>query len=338
MTDIRSDDEARQILSWAGHLVETHDDFRRTGGQYMKEWAEAYLDRPETVQKPAIGVHGRNAQWFDSIDYDVVERAKLQSIKMMSLTDPSVFATLKQRFPAIRLVTRLYDDRFNAGNATNEADYGYRVSPSTFADRMSPKIDTLRAFCNEFEVHNEPNHLAHYEGWGQTDEHARDFQRWFLETYRILKSRFPSVSFGYPGLAVPHNDFRWLDLNRQAIERADFLGCHCYWQTPSGQERNHLSDTWGLRFKVYHQKFPDKPIYITEAGNSNFQSGISLPDQKMATETVEWLTEVIKYPYIQATAFFILSSPDQTWSSFAWRLENGYIRPVVDAVGRMGHS
>ncbi|MEZ4712543.1 MAG: N-acetylmuramidase domain-containing protein, partial [Caldilineaceae bacterium] len=49
-------------------------------------------------------------------------------------------------------------------------------------------------------------------------------------------------------------------------------------------------------------------------------------------EYQQWLSEVFKYPYIGSASFFILSSPDKTWDSFAWRT-GGSIKGGI--VGRM---
>ena len=274
------------------------------------------------------GIHGRNDTVWQEADFQIVKAARLGAVKLLSLTGPGVFDRLKRDDPDIVLITRLYDSRIAQDT---------HPTPAEFAARMIPQIKAVEPYCNLFEIHNEPNHLQRIEGWGQEDHHAQDFNNWFLRVYDRLKEACPWASFGFPGLAIPHRDLEWIEICRPAVERADWLGVHCYWQTPPGQERNHLADFWGLRFKYYHQKFPDKTIHITECGNSNNQASPPIPtsEDELARQVVEYYQECARYPYLGAACFFILSSPDPTWSFFTWRTEDERWKPVVQAVAQM---
>lgn len=275
-----------------------------------------------------VGLHGRNNVTFAEVDFQVVNTARIEAMKVMGQTDPAVFKRLKQENPNIDLITRLYDDRFGTNT---------HPSAEQFAAKQIPVIKALQPYCAKFEVHNEPNHLKGYEGWGQEDYHAKDFNTWFLRVYDLLKAACPWAKLGFPGLAIPHRDLEWIELCRPSVERADWLGVHCYWQTPAGQEKNHLTDFWGLRFKYYHQKFPTKIIEITECGNSNIQAEppIAISDETLGRQFVEYFQELFKYPYLNSASFFILSSQDPAWDFFTWRSENGRIKPVVQLVGQM---
>jgi hypothetical protein len=98
---------------------------------------------------------------------------------------------------------------------------------------------------------------------------------------------------------------------------------------------NHLADFWGLRFKYYHEKFPNKIIDLTEVGNSNVQNRIPFTRDSHAREFTEYLAECFKYPYLNSASFFIMSSPDPTWDGFSWRNESGEIYPITRAVRDM---
>ena len=275
-----------------------------------------------------VGLHGRNNVTFDEIDYQVIHTANIETLKMMGQTQATVFKRLKQENPNIELITRLYDDRFGVNK---------RPTPQEFAEKQLPIMRALQPYCAKFEVHNEPNHLQGYEGWGQEDYHAQDFNRWFLRVYDLLKNALPWALLGFPGLAIPHRDLQWIEICRPAVERADWLGVHCYWQTPPGQGKNHLVDFWGLRFKYYRQKFPRKILDITECGNSNIQADppIAISEDSLARQYVEYYQEVFKYPYLNSASFFLLSSQDPTWDFFAWRSESGRVKPVVQQVKQM---
>jgi hypothetical protein len=274
-----------------------------------------------------VGVHGRNDHNYHGGDYDLVREAKIESIKMMSFNPLHVFHQLRDINPDLDFVVRLFEGGVGPG--------GNHPTPAQFAQAFIPIMQQLQPIATKFEVHNEPNHLAGIEGWGQEDHHASDFNSWFLEVYDRLKQACPWASLGFPGLAIPHRDLEWVEICRPAVERADWLGVHCYWQNPTSTEGHHLDDFWGLRFQSYHSKFPGKLIEITEFGNSNGQSGFPVDRDKIAQEYVEYYQELFEYPYLVSASAFIMSAPQADWEIFVWRRENGQFFPVVGAVGNM---
>ena len=68
---------------------------------------------------------------------------------------------------------------------------------------MIPLMTQLRPYVTKFEIHNEPNHVYRYEGWGARDDDAQNFNNWFLEVYRRLKDAHPWAELGFPGLCDP---------------------------------------------------------------------------------------------------------------------------------------
>ncbi len=283
------------------------------------------------VRTCRVGLHGRNAEFFEEVDYQVVREARIETLKMMSETHPDVYKRLREENPDIEFIVRLRDDRMGVNQ---------HPTPEEFVERMVPIMNRLRPFTAKFEIHNEPNHLKRYEGWGDTDDDARDFNQWYQRVFRLLKERCPWSVLGFPGLAVPHRDLEWVEICRPSVEMSDFLGVHCYWQTTPQELRNHLADFWGLRFKYYHEKFPNKIIDLLEAGNSNSQSSdpavrAFVNAEDVARQFVEYFQELFKYPYLNSASPFILSSPDPEWDWFAWRKESGEVKPVVAAVRDM---
>jgi hypothetical protein len=241
---------------------------------------------------------------------------------MLSIVEPSVYARLRQEHPDVEFIVRLYDDRLNRDS---------RPSPAHFVARMVPIVNRLKPYATKFEIHNEPNHVQGIEGWGPSDGSARSFRSWYVQVLSALRSACPWARFGFPGLALnhPHRDLAWLDICRDAIEASDWLGCHCYWQYG-----NMMSDHWGLRFKLYHQRFPDMQIEITEFGNST----PNLSRDEMARQYVQYYQELNKYPYLGSANSFIASTPDPAWIRFVWMKEGGEMMPVVDSVGSMDRS
>ena len=279
-----------------------------------------------------VGLHGRNDETFYDIDYRVMRDANVEVVKMMSHTKPEIFARIWHEKPDVEIITRLYDARIKYGHPT----------PAEFTAKMIPTMQSLQGYCRKFHVADEPNHIARYEGWGPEDDDAQSFNGWFLEVYDRLKDACPWASIGFPGLAVPHfahRDRAWLDICRPAIEQADWLGVHCYWQTPPDRSSVMFDESFGLTFKYYHQQYPHKTLEILECGNSNVQSDWhsrwAIPQDDVAQEYVAWLQEVFKYDYINSASFFILSSQDTQWSFFAWRTEQNWTKSVVQRVGQM---
>jgi hypothetical protein len=277
-----------------------------------------------------VGLDGRNDTVFQEADYQLVREAKIETLKMMSLTDPAVFARIQQENPGVEFIVRLYDDRMNANG---------HPTPKEFADRMIPVMRSLQPYAVKFEVGNEPNHFRRFEGWGPTDADAQNFNAWFLEVYGLLKAAHPWAELGYPALATPdsyHRDKAWLALTREAVERADWLGVHCYWQSPPDKPNTMFDEAHGLCFKYYHELFPDKPLEMTEFDNDNVVWDLPpLAADQIAQEAVTYYQELFKYPYIRSASAFIMSSPDARWDYFAWRTDSGGFKPAVAAVADM---
>jgi len=310
-----------------------------------------------------VGVHGRNDYWeckFEKRDYELIERAGIEHVKMIisdqAAVNPQVLRNAVEVCKRLReiksdmdFVVRLFDAgvRFDP-----EKRKGVHPTPQEFANKFGPMMNRLYEECPyvvRFEVINEPNHIGGLGGWGPEADQARDFSRWFLETYDLLKDTCPwEASLGFPGL-VPHHglkpdapqlgaDLDWIEICRDAVERADWLGVHCYWQNPNYTEGNHLHPDWGLHFEAYHDLFPDKIIELTEFGNSNGQTpGLPIDRERIAQEYVEYYQELFKYPYINSAAAFIMSSREGPWEEqgFTWRRESGEFFPVVERVGAM---
>jgi hypothetical protein len=226
-----------------------------------------------------VGLHGRNDQFFEEGDYQVIREARIETLKMMSLTDPLVFKRIRDDHPDMEFIVRLHDDRIGEG---------HHPTPQEFAERLIPIMKDLQPYATKFEIHNEPNHQDRIEGWGDTDENARDFNQWYQRVFDLLKAECPWALLGFPGLAIPHRDREWIEICRPSVEMSDFLGVHAYWQTTQQEPNNHLSRVWGLRFKSYHALFPDKVIDILEAGNSNARDGLPITDQEIADQLVEF--------------------------------------------------
>jgi len=297
-----------------------------------------------------VGVHGRNDPWqkFEEFDYRLIERAGIEHVKMMIsdvAADPQVMRNAVGIYERLRRIKSDMDFvvRLDDPHHVNE---GGHPTPQDFANRLIPVMTDLHRACPyvvKFEVLNEPNHPDRIGGWGPEADQARKFSDWFLETYNRLKEACSWAKLGFPGLAIPHGpapglDLDWVEICRPAVERADWLGVHCYWQNPTHADRNHRHPDWGLRFKNYQKLFPDKVIEISEFGNSNGQDpNLSVDRERIAQEYVEYYQELFEYSYVNSAAAFIMSAPYGPWEEqgFTWRKESGEFFPVVERIGAM---
>lgn len=272
-----------------------------------------------STSRARVGLNGRNHAQFAEADYELIRRARIETLKTVSITPPDVYARLRRENPNLEFIVRLHDDRMGRR---------HHPTPDQFVARMVPIMEALRSYAAKFEIHNEPNHVDRIEGWGPTDEDAKSFLTWYLQVLAKLRQACPWASLGFPGLALqdPHRDLEWLAICKQAILASDWLGCHCYWQ-----QDNMLSDQWGLRFKLYHERFPDLAIEITEFADST----PNRPRDQIAALYTRYYQELFNVPYVRSACAFIASSYDPAWQLYVWRKEEAEFQPVVDAVGGM---
>ena len=297
----------------------------------MLDIAERVLEMSQEQMRRQckVGIHARNAVWFRDIDYQLLRVMKAESIKMMSYTALDVFERIKREFPNILFVVRVYDTDLQNGFF----DQKKHPMPEHYFSVIAPKIKQIHRVCGAqiFEIHNEPNHNESYEGWGDTEEHAKSFNDWFIDVRNRLKNKFDWIEVMFPGLAIPHNDLLWKDWCEEAINLSDCLGVHAYWQYA-----NHLHDRWGLVFKHFHEKYPDKDIHLTEVGNTDIHRGVNTPEDTLAQQYIEYYKKCFEYDYIKSVHPFLMSSSDKkNWDYFSWVTEGNHFKAQARAIGSL---
>ena len=289
-----------------------------------------------------IGVCARNDITYPQSDYIALKTARIELAKCMSETLPGDIQNLINM--NIEVIMRIRHDGFNGDRAKG---IGRHPEAIDFANYCLDIIDRF-PMVDKFQLHNEPNHPHFYEGWGADDFHAKRFNIWYVEVIKRIKNKVGrKVELIFPGLAIPHNDLNWLELCKDSIELSDALGVHCYWQNrfENGQwtTQNHLDDFWGLRYRLYCEKYPNKKLYALEIGNSNKQKRhdkniahlFPLDMEKLANEYMEWIAQAQSDNMLAGCAFFILSSKDRGWEDdgFVWIEQSGKIMPIVHRLG-----
>jgi len=280
---------------------------------------EIKITYPWPAGKCLVGLHGRADGPQMDADFDVMRRARLESVKLLSWAPPEDFDRVRALNPKMFVLVRLFT-KIGA--------------PDQFSDFFVAEVqDAMARFYQRgvryFEIHNEPN--LKLEGWGSSWADGSAFNRFFIEVRNKLKAKFPEALFGYPGLSpdgfpMPErtNDIVFLDQCREAVQLSDWIGAHCYWTNPDEMR----SEKGGMSFMEFRKRFPEKLIFITEFSNPANWVGRA----EKAHQYVQYYELLRNVPGLGA-AFCFLSSASAQFPHEAWWDENGAISEIPDVVG-----
>jgi len=272
-----------------------------TGNRYF--WPE--------VSGCLIGIHARNDYQLAQADLDMIRVARIEAIKFLSFTNPIEAERVREIKPDIFIIVRLY---------SWDLDSGKMETPLDFVEARKSEIKGwLAQGVKDFEITNEPNLLCEKYGLFCSPE---GFCIWFERVLTLLREQFPEARFGFPGLSPTIDDLAWLEGCSSAIEKADWLGYHVYWHTWDGFY------FWRKRHELYHERFPDKTIIVTEFSNPTLG-----PKDEALEQYLEFYRMLKSVSYIKAAMSFIQSSPDPRWAGEAWRKEDGSFKPIVEELG-----
>ena len=217
--------------------------------------------QPPVAQTSALwGLHGSaDGSWGNPIlppVVDFITKGNIEAYKALSNESPETLSLLQQIKPdmffCVRLMGKVDADKSTASQFLEQCGH-----------------DTRRwydAGCRYFEIHNEPNLTT--EGWRTAWQNGEQFASWWLTVREALKADMPDALWGWPGLSpgadiekLRTSALRFMEEAQEAINVADWLGVHCYWQT----EDMLTSDDGGQ----FYQRIPYKhvPMLITEFSN-----------------------------------------------------------------------
>jgi hypothetical protein len=272
-----------------------------------------------------VGLHGRADGRMQAADWHVVvDVAKIEAVKLLSTADPIDASTLKamNKFTMVRLF---------------EDFRGRFISPGDFVTWQINNVSMFRsAGVHLYEIHNEPNLIA--EGLGTSWSNGEGFSAWFSQVYKLLKAKFPDCYFGFPGVSpgatisnVRMDEWTFLNQCKPAIQLADFMCQHVYWQT--SQELTGIGD--GVRaVELYRALAPNKTLFITEFSN---QSQFISPTSK-AAEYVRFYAAMKTLPYVGAAFAFVASASSPEFRREVWRNEDGSLTAIPAIVGNRNQS
>jgi len=211
-------------------------------------------------------------------------------------------------------------------------------SPAQF---VNERREAIAAFFDnglgDFEILNDPN--LSRGGYGRSWNSPRQFNDWFLQALDRLRALFPNARFGFPGLSPgvadlamdpqvgrpmrPVGDIDFIDSCREAVGAASFLCVQTYWQNAGMMRDIDAGNTGfgGLRWlRIYHERFPNASIAISEFCNNRPGIGIYAPNDAqwrvIGDEYAEFYTLCAQYEFVEAAFARTLrdsAHPDQSW-------------------------
>lgn len=251
---------------------------------------------PRPLGQALIGLHASADPAISESEISEFTLFRPGMIKILTSNDPVGVRRLAANHPQAKFIVRAF------------LDFGNRsLNPQRFFDDtisdMQRALNILRGRSVVIELHNEPNIYA--EGLGSSWANGAEFATWWQRLLRLYRYVFPGYRFIFPGLSpgtdvpgVRQGHRRFLDACLPAVEAADGLGVHLYWSANSPMS---------LALDVLDnlvERFPDKPIYVTEASNN----GHSTSPQNKAVEYLTFWNELQKRPTVEGVTYFIASS------------------------------
>jgi murein DD-endopeptidase MepM/ murein hydrolase activator NlpD len=226
-------------------------------------WPEGVLDPTPLIRYPAAppaistafkGLHMRADGNSTGADFTCLHVAKLNAAKIMSNTSfEELTRLLQEGIKASRIVLRL----FVAG------DNPALKSSARFFDEQRAWLAEFNAKGGRYvEVHNEPN--LPQEGLGYAWINSEGFASWFMDVAFLIRSAFPNLLIGWPGLSPQPNAPEYIASMKARLPygRIDWIGAHSYWGNAAGVDDMN-NGRWYRRLLGL-----GKPVIITEFSNN----------------------------------------------------------------------
>jgi hypothetical protein len=260
--------------------------------------------------KCLAGVGMADPRPFNSTDKSMIQKSKIEAFKIFTLGDADETKSLINDLRKIRADMFIVARLFFKPDADNKPHF----SPQNFVDTINTGMSACYAAAvRYFEVHNEPNLTDEGMGWNWTDGTA--FGTWLIQVLNILRLKFPEAKLGYPGLSPQPNVPGFINGSASAIAQCDWIGAHCYWQTPTAMQ----TDSDGLYWRRFRAQFPDKLLMITEFSNNTANVSADQKGQQYAQ-----YYQLLRHENNLGAAFsFALNWPGQDQNREGWVFNNG---------------
>jgi hypothetical protein len=271
-----------------------------------------------------IGLHGRADGELQDADHNLIQRARVEAVKLLSTATMASVERLRAWNPETFILVRAFLSFGEERVVTPQEFFDFTVS------------DIARLYDNDagmrhIEIHNEPN--LRLEGFGASWQDGRQFGEWFLRVRDLYRQRFPEARFGFPGLSPGpaqeaggrFDSAVFLAQAEFAAREADWIGVHAYWVN----EREIADEREGFGFVLYRRRFPDKLLFITEFGNPQ------QPKPVVAEQYARYYGALRRVPGLGGAFAYVASTSNQEESPrWAWRDEAGNDLGIADVVGQ----
>jgi hypothetical protein len=159
-------------------------------------------------------------------------------------------------------------------------------------------------------VHNEPNLIP--EGWVTAWHNGAEFAAWFKAVAAAYRTLFAGAKIGFPALSpggsvtnLRTDEAQFIREAASAINDADWIGVHYYWQKPDGSDIAPPINNWKTWFGT-------KPLVATEVGPTD-QNVITAPAMKLAYQ---------RFAAINVPAIGYILNGAGGWENAAWDIHN----------------
>jgi hypothetical protein len=271
-----------------------------------------------------IGLYGRGSGEFEQPDFDIVRTARIEAVKLIAHHNAPTVNGLHAVNPGLFYIFR----------PTVSFDHR-RITPADFVRFIEGDLDrAIHGYgISYIEVHNEPNigEFGAYGSWAN----GREFGDWFVETLALLRARWPTGKWGFPGVSPGYGfefppkrleAIQFLTESAFAAEQADWIGVHNYWTSRNGMM--HGADGWFWTW--YKRRFPRKLLMITEFGNP------AQAPAEVADQYARYYSLLRQEPWMAAAFAYIVSNNapgDPGNAGWVWRTEDGQDRGLAAIVG-----
>ena len=264
---------------------------------------------------------------FNATDRSAIQDSKIEAFKIFTLGDPDETKSL------ITDLRRIRSDMFIVGRLFFSTNVGNKFSAQDFVNYCRIGLDASYQMGVEyFEVHNEPN--LPQEGLGGNWADGAGFGAWLTKVLNILRAsgKYPNAKWGYPGLSPQFGNASdtdaFLDGSASALTLCDWVGVHCYWQTPDGPNYPMTGPQDGMFWQHYRTRYPDKLLMITE-----FSNNVPGPADDEKGRQYARYYQALRHEYNLGAAFsFAVNWPGQDSNKEGW-VYNGNKTRIGSTVG-----
>jgi len=270
---------------------------------------------PPPPQRVGVGLEMRADGNSRPADFAAFDAARVEWAKLKSNGSFEELDALLARVPPDRIIFRMFADMRDPAMTSGNFFAVHQSWLACLRDKMVRYV----------EIHNEPNLPA--EGLGDKWLNAEGFVAYYSNVAHRIRSEFPSLLLGYPGLSPQPNVVEWLPTIPPLIRAGlvDWIGAHSYWQF--AEQMTHPEHGY------YWQRFADlgRPTIITEFANVDLSTPKAVKGQQYVDywRALSGLSE--RRPL--AAISFVVSASDPAFAHEVWVDERGAPSDIPGIVG-----